>query len=164
MALNRGARRTDGGGWGFSLLLMLDFTLAWSAASGCVLHTGTPGCYWSAREKPCNLPGSVLPVKRRRVGTVESSTGSSSKLKKPNGDKKSVEWRSELSELFARTTSKRQKLVPATFLKSNLYICWSIGTVSGKTCCSPGHVAQCVTDWGWWTVFQKTAGRYNLTG
>lgn len=68
-------------------------------------------------RKPCNLLGSVLPVKRRRVGTVESSTDSSGDLKKPNGDKKSVEWRSEQSELLARTTFKRQKNSASYFLK-----------------------------------------------
>lgn len=66
-------------------------------------------------RKPYNLPGSVLPVKRRRVGTVESSTDPSSDLKKTNEDKKSVEWRSEQWELFARTTLKRQKRAAATF-------------------------------------------------
>lgn len=54
-------REQTEGGWGFSLLLMSDFTLAWSAASGCVLHTGTPGCYWSACKNPVICPAQFCP-------------------------------------------------------------------------------------------------------
>lgn len=154
------ARRTDGGGWGFSLLLMLDFTLAWSAASGCVLHTGTPGWYWSARENPVICPAQFCLSKagesrnRGIIHRLEQRPKKTQRGQKVSG----VAFRA-VGAVRQNYFKKTKKIVPATSLKSNPPICWSIGRSSGgggTTCCSPSHVTRCAIDRGWRTVFQTT--------
>lgn len=87
---------------------MLDFTLAWSAASGCVLHAGTTARHWSACGNPviCAAQFSCQTVESRCRGNIHRLE---QRPKKTQLGQKVCGKLAGPSELFARAALKRRQ-------------------------------------------------------